>query len=46
MTLNTGVYKASFAATQEAYKAAVVPLFQTMDWLEVHLRSRCFLVGE
>jgi putative glutathione S-transferase len=44
--VNNGVYKAGFAATQEAYEAAVVPLFQTLDWLEEHLRSRRFLVGE
>jgi len=45
-TINNGVYKAGFATTQEAYEAAVVPLFQTLDWLEEHLRNRRFLVGE
>ena len=45
-TLNNGVYKAGFAGTQEAYEAAVVPLFQTLDWLEEHLQSHRFLVGE
>jgi glutathionyl-hydroquinone reductase len=45
-TVNNGVYKAGFAGIQEAYEAAVVPLFQTMDWLEEHLQSRRFLVGE
>jgi glutathionyl-hydroquinone reductase len=45
-TLNNGVYKAGFAGTQEAYEAAVVPLFQTLDWLEEYLQSRRFLVGE
>jgi glutathionyl-hydroquinone reductase len=45
-TVNNGVYKAGFAGTQEAYEAAVVPLFQTMDWLEEHLQSRRFLAGE
>ena len=45
-TLNNGVYKAGFAGTQEAYEAAVVPLFQTLDWLEDHLQRHRFLVGE
>jgi glutathionyl-hydroquinone reductase len=45
-TVNNGVYKAGFAGTQEAYEAAVVPLFQTLDWLEEHLQSRRFLAGE
>jgi glutathionyl-hydroquinone reductase len=45
-TLNNGVYKAGFAGTQEAYEAAVLPLFQTLDWLEEHLQSHRFLVGE
>jgi putative glutathione S-transferase len=45
-TLNNGVYKAGFAGGQEAYEAAVVPLFETMDWLEEHLQSRRYLVGE
>ena len=45
-TVNNGVYKAGFAGTQEAYEAAVVPLFQTLDWLEEHLQSHRFLVGE
>jgi putative glutathione S-transferase len=45
-TVNNGVYKAGFAGIQEAYETAVVPLFQTMDWLEEHLQCRRFLVGE
>ncbi len=44
-TVNNGVYKAGFASTQEAYEAAVVPLFATLDWLEDRLRSRRFLMG-
>ncbi len=44
-TLNNGVYKAGFATTQEAYEAAVLPLFETLDWLEQRLRSRRFLLG-
>lgn len=44
-TLNNGVYKAGFATTQEAYEAAVIPLFETLDWLEKHLADRRFLLG-
>jgi putative glutathione S-transferase len=44
-TVNNGVYKSGFAATQEAYEAAVMPLFETLDWLEERLRSRRFLMG-
>ena len=36
-TLNNGVYKAGFATTQRAYEEAVVPLFETLDWLEDRL---------
>src|SRR5262249_6050581 len=45
-TVNNGVYKAGFAGTQESYEAAVVPLFQTLDWLEEQLQTRRFLLGE
>jgi glutathionyl-hydroquinone reductase len=45
-TLNNGVYKAGFATTQAAYEEAVVPLFDTLDWLEEHLGQSRFLVGE
>lgn len=45
-TLNNGVYKAGFATTQAAYEEAVVPLFDTLDWLEAHLATRRFLVGD
>lgn len=44
--LNNGVYKAGFATTQEAYIAAINPLFDTLDWLEERLSSQRFLVGE
>ncbi|SFI32373.1 putative glutathione S-transferase [Collimonas sp. OK307] len=44
-TLNNGVYKAGFATTQKAYEEAVVPLFETLDWLEQHLETRRFLLG-
>jgi putative glutathione S-transferase len=45
-TLNNGVYKAGFATTQEAYEAAVYPLFETMDWLEQRLAQQRYLCGE
>lgn len=43
--VNNGVYKAGFASTQDAYEAAVVPLFAALDWLEARLQQRRFLVG-
>jgi glutathionyl-hydroquinone reductase len=45
-TLNNGVYRAGFARSQEAYEAAVVPLFETLDWLEDRLARQPFLCGE
>lgn len=44
-TLNNGVYKAGFATTQEAYDAAVIPLFETLDWLEERLSKQRYLTG-
>lgn len=45
-TVNNGVYKAGFATTQAAYEAAVVPLFDTLDMLELHLARRRYLCGD
>jgi putative glutathione S-transferase len=45
-TLNNGVYKAGFATTQSAYDAAVVPLFDTLDWLEERLNRNRYLMGD
>jgi putative glutathione S-transferase len=45
-TVNNGVYKAGFATTQAAYEEAVLPLFQTLDWLEARLSGRRFLCGD
>lgn len=44
-TVNNGVYKAGFATSQDAYNAAVGPLFDTLDWLEKRLSTRRFLMG-
>jgi len=44
-TLNNGVYKSGFATTQAAYEEAVVPLFETLDWLENILSSSRYLTG-
>lgn len=45
-TLNNGVYKSGFATTQEAYDAAVHPLFDTLDWLEERLSQNRYLMGD
>jgi putative glutathione S-transferase len=44
-TVNNGVYKAGFATTQDAYEEAVVPLFETLDWLDERLATRRYLLG-
>ena len=44
--VNNGVYKAGFATTQQAYQDAVVPLFETLDWLESRLAGQRYLCGE
>ncbi len=44
-TLNNGVYKSGFATTQEAYEAAVNPLFDTLEWLEERLEKNRYLMG-
>ncbi|MGJ4728206.1 glutathione S-transferase family protein [Luteimonas sp. SDU101] len=43
--VNNGVYRAGFATTQEAYEAAVRPLFEALDWLESRLSDKDWLVG-
>lgn len=45
-TVNNGVYKAGFATTQSAYDEAVVPLFETLDWLEEKLSQNRYLMGD
>ena len=39
------MYKSGFASTQQAYEAAVVPLFQSLDRLEKLLQGKDYLVG-
>lgn len=43
--VNNGVYKSGFATTQEAYEEAVVPLFETLDWLDERLATQRYLTG-
>jgi len=45
-SVNNGVYKAGFATTQSAYEQAVMPLFDTLDWLDERLSTRRFLLGD
>ena len=45
-TINNGVYKAGFATTQKAYDAAVVPLFDSLDWVEGLLAHNRYLTGD
>ncbi|MCE0505991.1 glutathione S-transferase family protein [Roseivivax sp. GX 12232] len=45
-TVNNGVYKSGFATSQEAYDAAVYPLFETLDWIEERLAENRYLMGD
>lgn len=45
-SVNNGVYKSGFATSQAAYDAAVVPLFETLDWLEERLGQGRYLMGD
>jgi len=45
-TVNNGVYKCGFSTTQGAYDAAVGPLFDSLDWLESHLATHRYLMGD
>lgn len=44
-TLNNGVYRSGFSTTQEAYEEAVIPLFETLDFLDERLATRRYLTG-
>jgi putative glutathione S-transferase len=43
--VNNGVYKAGFAATQQAYEEAFDALFARLDWLDERLSDQRYLVG-
>ena len=46
-TLNFGVYKAGLlAASQDDYERAVIPVFETLDWLEAKLSHSRYLCGD
>ncbi|WP_010140794.1 glutathione S-transferase family protein [Oceanicola sp. S124] len=45
-TVNNGVYKAGFATSQQAYDAAVTPLFESLDWIEGILSENRYLAGD
>ena len=45
-SFNNGVYRSGFATTQIAYEEAVVPLFETLDFLENILEENRYLTGE
>jgi len=45
-TFNNGVYKSGFATRQEAYDAAVHPLFETLEWIEDILSRNRYLMGD
>jgi putative glutathione S-transferase len=45
-SVNNGVYRCGFAATQEAYDEAYEALFATLDRLEGRLADRRFLMGD
>ncbi|MBI3758095.1 MAG: glutathione S-transferase family protein [Deltaproteobacteria bacterium] len=44
--LNNGVYRAGFAASQNAYEEAVTAVFDCLDDLEQRLDGRSYLLGE
>ena len=44
--VNNGVYKCGFATSQSAYDAAIQPLFNALDWLEDHLTTNRYLMGQ
>jgi glutathionyl-hydroquinone reductase len=44
--INNGVYKCGFATTQQAYEEALMPLFETLNWLEEKLSHQRYLIGD
>ena len=45
-TVNNGVYRSGFAATQQSYHEAVTTVFETLDMLEQRLAGRRYLFGD
>lgn len=45
-SVNNGVYKCGFATTQVAYEEALLPLFETLDWLDERLSVQRYLTGD
>ena len=43
--INNGVYRAGFAASQQAYEAAYYELFDALDWVEDILARERYLTG-
>jgi len=43
--INNGVYKAGFATSQDAYEAALRPLFDALDTLDARLEGQRYLLG-
>ena len=44
--INNGAYKAGFASSQAAYDAWFEAVFAALDWLDVRLRDRPYLLGD
>jgi len=44
--INNGVYKSGFASSQEAYEAAVHPLFAALERVDERLATRRYLFGD
>lgn len=44
-SINNGVYRAGFAASQEAYEEAFIELFEALDWVDDLLAEKRFLNG-
>ena len=44
--VNNGVYRCGFAGDQAAYEKAYAQLFDRLDWLELRLSQRRYLMGD
>lgn len=44
--VNNGVYRCGFAGSQDSYNAAYERLWDAMDWLEEHLATQRYLMGD